>query len=110
MQRGWNIKGKLTRLYAKHGGGKGLAELSGIAESSIRGYNSGKRDLGIPNARKLVAKVPEVTWDYLGIPDPDSEGRPDLPVLIEQLRVLLAETLSQLPPQAPAAKAPRRRG
>lgn len=54
MEKGWDARGLLRPLWHEIGGRDALAEASGIAGQTLSAYNSGSRQLGIANARKIV--------------------------------------------------------
>lgn len=91
MQRGWDATGKLSAVWDRVGGRDGLALAAGIAPTTLSGYNSGERKLGIVNARKIAGvKQLGVTIFDLGAPATD-ETAPDLQTLNDHLRSLEAE-------------------
>lgn len=90
MQKGWDAKGLLTPLYARHGGREGLAEKTGVSIAHLSGVNNGKRELGIDAARK-IAEATGISVLELGAPveEADEKGRSWLD-LLEELRVEMA--------------------
>lgn len=78
MEKGWEATGLLKPLWARVGGRDALAELAGISPpGTLSAYNSGKRPLGIVNARKIAAAL-DISLLELGAPeevlDPKDQG------------------------------------
>jgi transcriptional regulator with XRE-family HTH domain len=68
MERGWDATGLLRAVYDKVGGVDKLAELTGISRSTLSSYNSGRRPLGVKNAKR-IAEAADVSFSALGRPD-----------------------------------------
>lgn len=68
MERGWDATGRLRPLWGKVGGRDRLADLTGINATVLSSYNSGKRQLGEKNAKR-IAKALKVSLLELGAPD-----------------------------------------
>jgi transcriptional regulator with XRE-family HTH domain len=94
LERGWSAKGLLEPLWQRVGGRDELARLTGISGSTLSGYNSGKRPLGMANAHKIAAVLGVSLYD-LGAREPHSS---------DFARSLLGQTVEQLrrhPPHDP---------
>lgn len=74
MEKGRNVKGRLTPLYEKVGGRDELARLTGITGNTLSAYNGGTRPLGERNARRIAAGA-EVSLETVWGADPDDLDR-----------------------------------
>jgi transcriptional regulator with XRE-family HTH domain len=97
VERGWDAKGLLAPLWQERFTGAGrreqLAELVEISPQTLSAYNSGKRPLGITNARKLAAAL-GVSLAELGAPEGESDPRgATLRSRLDELAAKLADAL-----------------
>jgi len=90
MEKGWNAKGLLKPLWSRLEGKRDeLARMTGIGGGVLSAYNSGKRPLGIANARRIAAAL-GVTVEELGGP---AEPGVEL-ALADRLRALEAAQIA----------------
>lgn len=67
-ERGWKATGRLEPLWSRLKGKRDeLAELTGIGGTTLSGYNSGERNLGMRNAVKIADALGVSVYD-LGAP------------------------------------------
>lgn len=96
MEKGWKATGLLSPLWARLDGGReALAALTGIRATELSSYNSGAKNLGISNARR-IADALEISVLDLGAPEGAAETRRELRV-VDRLRAVEA-ALNRLGP------------
>jgi len=102
----WNAKGRLLPFWSELPGKRdGLAARTGIRGPELSAYNSGKRNLGIVNARRIAAAL-GVTLEDLGEPSPSDPPSPtqmrqlvreEVLGALEPLELLLQRLLDRVP-------------
>jgi transcriptional regulator with XRE-family HTH domain len=95
VEKGWNAKGLLAAHWKAVGGRDALAEATGISGATLSGYNSGSRNLGMANARR-IADALGISVLELGAPlaEVDEQGA-TLATRLEELATQLAEAVEQ---------------
>lgn len=115
-QKGWNAKGLLQPLWREiEGGREGLELLTGIRGTELSSYNSGKKPLGIANARR-IADALGISVLELGAPEEEADHQglsilrrlQALAAAVDDLQETNADLLTRLETLERAAEGRRR--
>lgn len=82
----WDATGRLAALWGRVGGRDNLADLTGIAPTTLSGYNQGRRKLGLRNGER-IADALQVTIFDLGAPT-TAQAAEQAATLLDRVEVL----------------------
>lgn len=102
MERGWDATGRLEALWHRVGGRDKLAGITGISPTTLSGYNTGKKPLGMKNAPRIAEALGVTVYDLGAPPAVPKDPERDLLALVEEVRDRLQRIEQLLGAQDPS--------